>query len=1218
MGANMRGKSISIGIVGLVVTVSFLGFIAFESDVARAGTTLYVGGTGGNNYTTIQEAINAAVDGDTVFVYDDSAPYMESLVISKTINLTGENRDTTIISGSGNYAVSVSADWVNFTGFTVRDATYSISVYGSNNNISGNHLSSRYYGMSLYQSSNIKISGNNFVNDGIDVDGDQLFHFNSHTITTDNTVNGEPLYYYKDCNGLNIDGIPVGQLILANCTDSRASNLQINDTHIGIILAFSKNVSLIGNELYRNGFAMELRYSSFNNIIGNYVHDNTYGTRYFYSSYNNITGNTISQNSFPDIYLSESIGHNITGNNLIDNGVTLNGVQLSHFNSHDIPTDNLVNGEPLYYFKDCSGGSIDGIPIGQLIIVNCTDFEARNLEINDTHIGIKLAYSKNISLIGNTVYNGVYLIDLYFASENNIIGNSVWGGNSYGIYLTGLSFYNNVTGNNISMTYGGICLRGPSSYNNVTGNNVWDNTYGIRARNAESSNVTGNKAWDNYIGVGLDYALSFNVTGNTFVNDGIFLMGNQLSHYNSHNIPTDNIVNGKPVYYYKDCSGIDVDGIPVGQLIFVNCMDVSARNLQINDTYTGILLAYSDNALMVSNNISNSSNGIYLVSSSNNRIFHNNLMNNNLQAYDDRSNNFWNDTYPSGGNYWSDFSPTCDDLYDGPVTPQTTGSPDDICDVQYDVDGDSTDYYPLRYLWGPPDTTPPAITNLQPPDGSTTSDSTPQITADYFDPSGINVTSVYMEVDGIDVTPSATVTENDVYYTPAAPLPDGLHTVNLNVSDLSESSNLATETWTFTVDTGAGDTTPPVITNLQPPDSSTTSDKTPTISADYSDASGIDTGSVYLEVDGADVTSQATITASDVTYTPAVPLLDGIRTVYLEVQDASTNSNLAVASWSFTVDTTVPDTTPPVITNLQPPDSSTTNDNTPTISADYSDISGIDTSTVLLEVDTIDVTSSATVTASGVTYTPVAALADAVHTVYLEVGDNTLTGNLATETWTFTVDTFVPDTTPPNASAGADEEVAQGDTVTFDGSGSSDDSGTIDNYTWTFTYDGSGITLYDVGPSFKFEKIGNYEVTLTVKDPSDNSASDDMWVNVTGVDTDGDGLTDYDEEHIHGTDPDDPDTDDDGINDGDEIANGTNPLVAEPKEKDFLSEYWWIFLVLVIVIIVVIVAVLLFKRKGAVPMEPKETPPLEPEQPSDEIPLTEEPPVEPESEESPE
>ena len=34
------------------------------------GDTLYVGGDGPNNYTTIQSAIDDAVDGNTVFVYD--------------------------------------------------------------------------------------------------------------------------------------------------------------------------------------------------------------------------------------------------------------------------------------------------------------------------------------------------------------------------------------------------------------------------------------------------------------------------------------------------------------------------------------------------------------------------------------------------------------------------------------------------------------------------------------------------------------------------------------------------------------------------------------------------------------------------------------------------------------------------------------------------------------------------------------------------------------------------------------------------------------------------------------------------------------------------------------------------------------------------------------------------------------------------------------------
>ena len=62
--------------------------------------TLYVGGSGPGNYTKIQDAIDDAFFGDTVFVYDDSSPYYENLKISKSIELIGENRNTTIIDGN--------------------------------------------------------------------------------------------------------------------------------------------------------------------------------------------------------------------------------------------------------------------------------------------------------------------------------------------------------------------------------------------------------------------------------------------------------------------------------------------------------------------------------------------------------------------------------------------------------------------------------------------------------------------------------------------------------------------------------------------------------------------------------------------------------------------------------------------------------------------------------------------------------------------------------------------------------------------------------------------------------------------------------------------------------------------------------------------------------------------------------------------------------------
>ena len=96
------------------------------------------------------------------------------------------------------------------------------------------------------------------------------------------------------------------------------------------------------------------------------------------------------------------------------------------------------------------------------------------------------------------------------------------------------------------------------------------------------------------------------------------------------------------------------------------------------------------------------------------------------------------------------------------------------------------------------------------------------------------------------------------------------------------------------------------------------------------------------------------------------------------------------------------DATLPVITNLTPASGATVSTRTPTISASYSDaiISGINEATATMLVDNIDITDSATVTASSISYTP-ATLTSGAHSVRVTVSDKA--GNEASQSWSFQV-----------------------------------------------------------------------------------------------------------------------------------------------------------------------------------------------------------------------
>jgi parallel beta-helix repeat protein len=112
-----------------------------------------------------------------------------------------------------------------------------------------------------------------------------------------------------------------------------------------------------------------------------------------------------------------------------------------------------------------------------------------------------------------------------------------------------------------------------------------------------------------------------------------------------------------------------------------------------NNEWDGIYLLNSiGNALYANTISSNKRYGIMLSESSNNKIIHNNFIDNANPAYTfDSFNNVWNDDYPSGGNYWSNYVGI--DLYNGSNQNETGG--DGIGDTTCVIDSYNRDDYPL-------------------------------------------------------------------------------------------------------------------------------------------------------------------------------------------------------------------------------------------------------------------------------------------------------------------------------------------------------------------------------------------------------------------------------------------------------------------------------------------------------------------------------------------
>ena len=201
---NTWKKSLAVGIIllfiGTAIIQSTAQNVEKSSSVSR-GHWLYVGGNGPGNYSRIQDAVDNASDGDTVFVYDDSSPYYETIKINKPLNLIGENRDTTIIDGrTKDWNIEIEAENVTISDFTIQNASRSGIIVrgGRHSTITNNIIQNNLAEGILFMKSTDSVINRNIIqnNGGIGIRFFGDFIYNNDIICTQNIVEKNKIGIY--------------------------------------------------------------------------------------------------------------------------------------------------------------------------------------------------------------------------------------------------------------------------------------------------------------------------------------------------------------------------------------------------------------------------------------------------------------------------------------------------------------------------------------------------------------------------------------------------------------------------------------------------------------------------------------------------------------------------------------------------------------------------------------------------------------------------------------------------------------------------------------------------------------------------------------------------------------------------------------------------------------------------------------------------------------
>ena len=329
---------------------------------------------------------------------------------------------------------------------------------------------------------------------------------------------------------------------------------------------------------------------------------------------------------------------------------------------------------------DCNvtGNSVDGIRVGwsRWIVMNCTisNNGAGGIYIDSGYYNL----IENNTFLSNWIGFRIYLHPQWCGSSspgNNILRNNAFANNTYGIEL-GWAGGNVLRGNIMTNNNYSLGISGGSIYSLIS--------------DIDSSNIIDGKP--------VYYLVN---QRNLIINSSTFPSIGYLGIVNSTNITVKDITllknkQGLLLAYTQNSTIINVTTSENHQgITLIESTDNVLVKSRASGNTVGIFLWRSDNNKITETTLLNNEYGIRLWHSDNNTLYHNNFIENLIQVNDTirewlypwqyyyhYSKNIWDNSYPSGGNYWSDYTG---------VDVDGNG----IGDTPYVIDVNNTDRYPL-------------------------------------------------------------------------------------------------------------------------------------------------------------------------------------------------------------------------------------------------------------------------------------------------------------------------------------------------------------------------------------------------------------------------------------------------------------------------------------------------------------------------------------------